>query len=313
MSPRARRLLPYLSLLIVYLVWGSTYMAIRIVVREMPPFAAAALRFGIAGIVMAFIAAGTDRYRPTLRQVLHYALVGILLLAVANALVMWSEKRVPSGIAALVVACVPLWLTLLDGMRPGGRPWTSRVWIGTAFGLLGVSLVVRPEGGLRDVYWPGILALQVACVSWSVGSLYAQSVAQSVRSRLPLLTAAAVEMLAGSLVLAVESRLVGEDLTLLSSASRHAWLGLLYLAAFGSLVGFTAFAHCLNELPAATVGTYAYVNPIVAVALGSVFLGEPVSASLILGAGLILVAVLLSTTGRGAAAPRSSLTLSEEA
>lgn len=296
MSPRHRRLLPWLSLLIVYVVWGSTYLAIRIVVREMPPMAAAALRFFVAGLVMATAAAVRDRRHgwPSARQLADYALVGVLLLSLGNALVMWAEKRIPSGIAALIVATVPLWLTLLDGLRPGGQPWTARAWVGVGVGLLGVLLVARPEGGVASGHWPGIIALQVASLSWTVGSLYAQSVPK----RLPLFTASAVEMVAGALVLLAESRLIGEDLGLFRAASANAWLGLLYLAVFGSLVGFTAFAFCLNELPASTVGTYAYVNPVVAVALGAIFLREPLSAGLLVGAALILLAVVLTTAGR---------------
>jgi drug/metabolite transporter (DMT)-like permease len=293
MSPRRRRLLPWLSLLVIYVVWGSTYMAIRVVVQEVPPFAAAALRFFSAGLVMAGLAAIFDRGkgRPERRQILDYALVGVLLLGFANGLVMWSEQRIPSGIAALVVGAVPLWLVLLDGLRPGGQPWTVRVWLGTLVGLTGVALVARPEGGLGRGHWIGILALQFACLSWAVGSLYAQSIAR----RLPLFTASAVELIAGSAALLAESRLSGEDLARFQAASSHVWLGLLYLAVFGSIVGFTAFAFCLNELPASTVGTYAYVNPVVAVALGALFLGEPLTGGLLLGACLIIVAVVLTT------------------
>lgn len=293
MSPRRKQLLPWLALFVVYVVWGSTYMAIRIVVRELPPMAAASLRFLVAGTVMGVIALLVDRGRPrpTPRQLADYSVVGVLLLSGGNALVMWSEKRIPSGTAALIVATVPLWLTLLDGLRPGGQRWTARVWLGTAVGLSGVALVARPEAGMGTGHWVAIAALQVATLLWTVGSLYAQAV----RQRLPLLTASAVEMLAGSVMLFLESRLLGEDLRLFTAASPPAWLGLAYLTVFGSLVGFTAFAYCLNELPASTVGTYAYVNPVVAVVLGSLFLGEALSPGLLAGAGLILVAVILTT------------------
>src|SRR3990172_3824584 len=293
MSPRQKRLLPWLSLLVVYVVWGSTYLAIRLVVREMPPWSAAAFRFLVAGLVMAVVAAFTDRVhgRPSLKQLLEYSLVGVLLLSVGNALVMWSEKTVPSGIAALIVATVPLWLTLLDGMRPGGQPWTLRVWVGTALGLAGVALVAKPEGALDSAHLWGIVALQVASLSWTVGSLYAQSRPR----KLPIFTASAVEMIAGSLVLFLESALAGEDWGLLFGASASAWYSLAYLIVFGSLVGFTAFAYCLNELPASTVGTYAYVNPVVAVALGALILCERLGPGLLAGAVLILGAVLLST------------------
>jgi drug/metabolite transporter (DMT)-like permease len=281
-------------------VWGSTYMAIRIVVREVPPMAAASLRFLVAGLVMAAIAARVDRGqpRPTARQWADYAVIGILLLAGGNGLVMWAETRISSGVASLVVATVPLWLTFFDGLRPGGRRWTTRVWLGTAVGLAGVALVARPGGsGVAAGHWPAILALEGATLAWTAGALYSQSL----RRRLPLFTASAVEMVAGSVVLLGESRLMGEDLSLFRTASSDAWLGLLYLTVFGSLVGFTAFAYCLNELPASTVGTYAYVNPAVAVTLGWLFLGEPLSAGIVGGAALILMAVVLTT--RSAAPP----------
>jgi drug/metabolite transporter (DMT)-like permease len=288
-----RRLLPFLALGVVWLVWGSTYLAIRVVVSEMPPLAAAAVRFAAAGTVMGLVAGVVDRRRgpPRRRQVVDYAIIGILLLSVGNALVMWSERTVPSGTAALIVATVPVWLVFFDGLRSGGQPWTTRIWIGTVFGLGGVGLVARPEGHVKPEHWLAVAALQVACLAWTAGSLYAQAV----RERLPLASAAAIEMLAGAAVLAAASRLFGEDLSVLTGASSRAWGGIAYLAVFGSLVGFTAFAYCLNELPASTVGTYAYVNPVVAVILGALVLGEPITAGLLSGGGLILVAVVLTT------------------
>jgi drug/metabolite transporter (DMT)-like permease len=188
--PARGRILPWISLLVVWTVWGSTYLAIRIVVREMPPFAAAGLRFLAAGIVMAVLAFVLNRRDgwPTKRQWIDYSVIGVLLLGVGNALVMWSEKAIPSGIAALIVATVPVWIVLLDGLRPGGQPWTARVWAGTIVGLVGVALVARPEGGLAAGHWKGILAIQVAALAWTIGSLYTKSLSE----RLPVLTAAAV-------------------------------------------------------------------------------------------------------------------------
>ena len=288
-----KRLLPWISLLVVWIVWGSTYLAMRLVVEEMPPLAGAGMRFLTAGTLMGAIALVIDRRHgwPSRRQFLDYALVGFLLLSVGNSLVMWSERTVPSGIAALIVATVPVWILLLDGLRPGGRPWTLRLWLGAAIGLAGVALVARPEGELDRRHALAILALQVACLSWTIGSLYAQSVSR----RLPLATAAAVEMLAAGAVILAASRAVGEDWTLVTSASARAWGGLGYLVVFGSLVGFTAFAYCLNELPASTVGTYAYVNPVVAVFLGWLILSEPLTPGLLAGGALIVLSVLLTT------------------
>jgi drug/metabolite transporter (DMT)-like permease len=290
---RRRRLLPWISLLVVWLVWGSTYLAMRVVVGEMPPLAAAGTRFLTAGTLMALVASHVDRAHgwPTRRQWLDYALVGVLLLSIGNSLVMWSERTVPSGIAALIVATVPVWILLLDGLRPNGRPWTLRLWIGTAIGLAGVALVARPGGQVDAQHWLAIVALQVACLSWTVGSLRAQQVPR----RLPLASAAAVEMFAAGAIVLIASRLFGEDWSLMVAASARAWGGVAYLIVFGSLVGFTAFAYCLNELPASTVGTYAYVNPMVAVLLGWLVLREPLTPGLLAGGALILLSVVLTT------------------
>jgi len=291
---RYRRYLPWIALFTIYVVWGSTYLAIAIAVKEIPPFFAAFLRFLVAGVVMAGLALVFDPRdrRPSRRDLLDYGLIGMLFLGFGNGLVMWSEQRVPSGIAALVVATVPLWTTLLDGVRPGGVPWTLRGWLGTALGLLGVALVARPGGaGIAAGHLTGILALQLASLSWTFGALYSKSV----KRPLPVLTASAIEMLAGSLVLLIESQLVGEDLGLVALASGRAWGALVYLVIFGSLIGFTAFAYCLSVLPAGTVSTYAYVNPVVAVALGAFVLDEEVSMGLLGGAVLILLAVVLTT------------------
>jgi drug/metabolite transporter (DMT)-like permease len=303
--------LPWVALGVIYVVWGSTYMAIRIVVRELPPMAAAGFRFCVAGAVMAVVAAVADRRHgwPSRRQWTDYALVGVLLLAVGNGLVMWSEKRIPSSIAALIVATTPVWLTLFDGFRAAGQRWSVRVWTGTLIGLLGVALVARPQGGIDAGHWPSILALQAATLSWTAGTLYAQSVPR----RLPLFSAAAIEMLAGSVVLFALSALLGEDYSRFAAASRDAWLGLAYLTVFGSLVGFTAFAYCINELPASTVGTYAYVNPVVAVFLGAAFLDERLTPGLLAGGALILVALVFTTTRRRAAEPLAEAAAAERA
>jgi len=299
MSPRHRRLLPWIALAVVYVVWGSTYLAIRIAVREVPPFGAGAVRFLASGVAMAGLAAIVDRRHgwPTWRQIADYSLVGVLLLSVGNVLVMWAEKTIPSGTAALIVGTTPLWLTFLDGLRPGGHRWTPALWAGTLIGLGGVALVARPEGGIQAGHWGAILALQIGTISWAVGSLYAQSVP----ARLPVFTAAAIEMLAGSAVLLFESLvLFRDDWGAFRVASANTWLSLGYLAIFGSLIGFTAFAYALNELPATTVGTYAYVNPAVAVILGRVFLKEALTPGLLAGGLLILASVLLTTRARRA-------------
>jgi drug/metabolite transporter (DMT)-like permease len=293
-GPRSRaRLWAWVCLFAVYIVWGTTYLAIRIVVLEMPPFAAAALRFFTAGLLLSAIAIWVDREQgwPTRRQWLDYSFAGLCFLAGGNAGVMWAEQRVPSGIAALLVATVPLWVTFLDGLRPGGQRWTRRVWFGVLLGFVGVLLVARPQESGAIGHWTGIAALQMAALVWTVGALYVQSV----RDKLRPLSVTAIEMLAGSAALFLESWIAGEDLSRIAAASTEAWLGLGYLVVFGSLVGFTAFAYALHELPASTVGTYAYVNPVVAVLLGRLFLNEPLSVWMLAGAALIVAAVVVTT------------------
>jgi drug/metabolite transporter (DMT)-like permease len=156
---------------------------------------------------------------------------------------------------------------------------------------VGVALVARPEAGVDPGHWPAIVGLQVACLAWTVGSIYAQAAPK----RLPLASAAAIEMLAGSLALAGLAWLFAEDPAQVWGASPRAWGAVAYLIVFGSLVGFTAFAYCLNELPATTVGTYAYVNPVVAVFLGWLILGESLTPGLVTGGALIVLSVVLTT------------------
>ncbi len=303
--------LPWVALFIIYVVWGSTYTAIRYVVVELPPRLPAGLRFLAAGLVMTALALWRDRGgpRPTSKQLWQYALVGAILLGFSNGMVMWAEVYIPSGIAALIVATVPLWTTLFEGMRRGGEPWTARLWLGGVLGLAGVGFVARPEGDLtRDALWAAA-ALTVASIAWTLGALYSQTIDR----KLPVFSAAAIEMIAGGIVQLVLSLAFREDWSRLRTASASAWLALGYLAVFGSIIAFTAFAYCLNNLPATTVGTYAYVNPIVAVLLGRLLLDEPLTERLIIGGILILAAVLLTTLKRRPTVPPPAAACEEPA
>jgi drug/metabolite transporter (DMT)-like permease len=298
MSRRAS-LLPWLSLFALYVVWGSTYLAIRIVVREMPPFAAASLRFLVASVLLGILALFTERRAgwPTRQQWIQYGIAGVFLLGLGNAGVMWAETRVPSGIAALLVATVPLWVTFLDGLRPGGEPWTARLWLGVLVGFAGVAFVARPQGGAGE--WMGVGALQLAALAWTIGALYVKTIPK----KLGTFPASAIEMLAGAAALLLESRLAGENLAQMATASRSAWSALAFLVVAGSLIGFTAFAYCLHEMPASIVGTYAYVNPVVAVLLGHALLDEPLSKGMLVGAALIVVGVVITTHRPSSPAP----------
>lgn len=292
--PRPRSILPWVSLAAVCIAWSSTYLAIRFVVLEVPPVAAGAVRFACAGVLMSIIAAVTERRHgwPSLRQIIGYSIVGVLLLGVCTTGVMWSEKHLASGLVALMGAEIPLWMTVGDALRPGGQPLTRRAVLGCAVGTVGVMIVARPGGAVHasDIFW--ILVLQGACLAWVVGSLYAKSMTD----KLPVFTSSAIEMLAASVALFIVSRAIGEPLGQVGAASAHAWLGLAYLIVFGSVLGFTAYVHTVNELPARVAGVYTYVTPVGALLLGHVFLAEPLPPSLILGATMIFVAVVLCST-----------------
>jgi drug/metabolite transporter (DMT)-like permease len=188
-------------------------------------------------------------------------------------------------------------VTLLDGLRPGGERWTARLWMGAVVGFAGVALVARPHGGAGE--WAGVGALQLAALAWTIGALYVKAIPQ----KLGTFPASAIEMAAGSAALLLESRLAGEDLTSMAHASGTAWSALAFLVVAGSLIGFTAFAYCLHEMPASTVGTYAYVNPVVAVLLGRAILNEPLSEGMLAGAALIVVGVVLTTHRPAVPAP----------
>ena len=280
----------------VYIVWGSTYLAIRVVVETVPPFLSAAMRFLVAGVLMyAWAIRRGDREgdRPTLRQWRSAAIVGGALLLGGNGMVVWAEQTVPSGIAALLVGTVPLWMALIAGLVLRERI-TWREILGILVGFGGVALLVGPVGGTG--FDPlGIAAVLFASVSWAGGSLYAR------RAPLPSrpLVGTGMEMVAGGMILAVVGVAAGElgelDVAAFSTAS---WVGLGYLVVFGSLVGFAAYAWLLRVARTSLVATYAYVNPVIAVLLGWAILGEAVTLRTLL-AGLVIVgAVALIVSSR---------------
>lgn len=275
----------------IYLLWGSTYLFIRFGVETIPPYILAGLRHLIAGTLLYSWVRMRGAGRPTRAQWLVCAAVGTLLLVGGNGSVTWAEQRVPSGLAALLVATMPLWMVLLDWLRPGGL----RPRIGAAVGLLlgfgGVALLVGPTGiGTEAVDPAGATVLVLAALSWATGSLYSR------RAKLPasLLQAAAMQSLAGGLILLALGVASGQwgrfDP---AQVSPRSWLSLGYLVIFGSLLGFTAYIWLLRATAPSRVATYAYVNPVVAVLLGWAFAGEPVNARMLGATALIVAAVAL--------------------
>jgi drug/metabolite transporter (DMT)-like permease len=279
-----------LALATVYLVWGSTYLAIRVTDRTMPPLLMSSVRFLIAGAAL-YAFASRGRPRPTAREWGAAAIVGAALLLLGNGGVAWAETRLESGFAALIVAIIPLWVAVMDRVFFGRR--LSRVAIvGLVIGFAGVALLVRPGGG-GDAF--AAMALLVTTSAWAGGSLYARG------ATLPesALLAAAMQMLAASVFLGVAGLALGQasDVHASSFAAKQV-IAFIYLVVVGSLIAFSAYAWLLKNVRISVVATYAFVNPVVAVALGTLFLAEPIGWTTVLAGGAIVVAVLLIVTAR---------------
>lgn len=277
----------------VYVVWGSTYLAIRFAIETIPPFLMAGVRFLVSGAALYAWMRARGEPRPSAANWRATVIVGAFLLVGGNGGVTWAEQRVPSGLAALLVATVPLWMVLLEWVRGGVRP-AGRVWLGLAVGFLGLGILVGPAtllgGGGADPLGAGGLVL--ASVLWAIGSVYSK------RAALPSspLLATGMEMLGGGALLVLVGTLTGEWAGLDPAAvTPSSALGLAYLIVFGSGVGFTAYIWLLKHVEVAKVSTYAYVNPVVAVFLGWAFAGEPVSARTLLAAATIITAVMFIT------------------
>jgi drug/metabolite transporter (DMT)-like permease len=280
----------WLALAIVYIVWGSTYLGIDLAVRTMPPFLMAAMRFLIAGpLLYAWAIRRGDRAdRPTARQWLSATLIALPMLTIANSAVGWAEQTMDTGTAALIIASAPLWMALLDRVFYAQRV-ARGVVVGLAVGFGGVALLVAP-GGADGAGSTAAIVLVVTSLAWSVGSLYSR---QADLPRRPLVSAA-MQMIAGGVMLLPVAAVTGEFNTFDPAAvSLESWLGLAYLIVFGSIVAYSAYTWLLREVPISVAGTYAYVNPVVAVLLGTLVLGEPLTWQTLVGGGIILAAVAL--------------------
>jgi drug/metabolite transporter (DMT)-like permease len=283
----------------VYVIWGSTYLAIRFAVETLPPLLMAGARFTIAGLLLLLWSRLVQHAeRPSRTDWRTGLMSGALLLLGGNGAVVWAETRVPSGIAALLVAVVPLWMVLLDWLRPGGRRPAAPVFVGLALGLVGLGLLVGPDslhGGGGAVSTAGALVLMAGSLSWAVGSLLTKQAPRPTTS----INGSGTQMFAGGLCLLAAGTLVGELTRLdLGHVTQRSLLGCLYLVTFGSLVGFTAYFYLLSHTTAARASTYAYVNPVVAVLLGWAFAHEPLTMRTVLAAAVILAGVAIITVAR---------------
>jgi drug/metabolite transporter (DMT)-like permease len=279
-----------LALATVYLVWGSTYLAIRVTDRTMPPLLMSSVRFLVAGVAL-YAFASRGRARPTAREWGAAAIVGAALLLLGNGGVAWAETRLDSGFAALIVAIIPLWVAVMDRFFFGRRLSRTAV-LGLVIGFAGVALLVRPGGG-ADAF--AALTLVVTTSAWAGGSLYARG---ATLPESPLL-AAAMQMLTASVFLGVAGLAMGEasDVQASSFATKPV-IAFAYLVVVGSLIAFSAYAWLLKNVRISVVATYAFVNPVVAVALGTVFLAEPIGWTTVIAGAAIVVAVVLIVTAR---------------
>jgi drug/metabolite transporter (DMT)-like permease len=289
MGSSPNKSLLWLALLTVYLVWGSTYLAIRVAVRTIPPFVSAGSRFVVAAVLVGAALAlirGPSALRVTVRELASCAFVGGMLLLGGNGLVVLAEQHIGSGLAALVVAAVPLWIVLLR-LGTGDHPRRATV-VAVLIGFCGIALLLAPGGGSTRVV--GILTVLVASLSWSIGSF------QAPRLRLPAdpFTTTVYEMLAGGALMFVAAAARGElssfRLDDVSGKSAASWV---YLVLAGSGLAFTAYVWLLQNAPISLVATYAYVNPAVAVVLGALFLNERITWPVLVGGGIVIASVAI--------------------
>ena len=304
LGPSAVKLV--LAFAAVYVIWGSTYLAIKYAIETLPPMLMAGTRFIIAGGALYAWARMRGAARPAAVNWRSSLAIGGLLLLGGNGLVVLAERDVPSGLAALLIATEPLMVVLLDWVRPGGSRPSLRVSFGLVLGLVGMALLVNPSGGegAGEVHTLGALMLMVATISWAAGSLYA---ARAKQAAAPMM-AAAMQMLAGGALLLVVGLSRGEAAMFDPSAVSLRSMGaFFYLIVFGSLVGFTSYSWLLRTVSPSLASTYAYVNPVVAVLLGWALAGEAITMRTILAAAVIISAVIIITSRGKARAKRQAL------
>jgi len=284
-----------LAFAIIYFVWGSTFLAIRVGVREVPPFLFAAMRFFTAGIVLFAWTCAQGTPLPRAREWASAWLLGFIIFVVDYGSLFWAEKRVPSGIAAVLLATIPVFMALSEIIFLRTQKLTLRLALAMLAGLAGVAVLVNRSVGFGQapVDTLGALALVIASISWSIASILTR--------KLPLpeskVMSSSAQMLTGGFMLTLTAALLGDFKGFsLRAVTPRVWFALAYLVVAGSIIGFTAYVWLIHHESPTKVGTYAYVNPVVAVLLGYFFGGEPLGARTVAGTLLVLVSVIVITT-----------------
>lgn len=293
------RKLAFIAWITVCFVWGTTYLAIRIALESVPVALLAGLRWTAAGLLLAIVAPLMGQRLPGVRMWGGVALVGFLMNVVGNGLVVWAEQFVASGLAAVVVAMVPFWAVFVEAAMPSGERVSARVLTGLAFGFLGIVVLVWPElmsaGAGGQGFVLGVLALQVACFGWALGTSYTK---RHPAAAGPLANSA-MQMLFGGLMLLGIGTAAGEWQALIFTPRTA--MAMIYLTLVGSIVGYSAYLYALKHLPVSTVSLYAYVNPIIAMVLGTLILSEPFDLRILVAAAMVLGGILVVRSA--AAAP----------
>jgi len=295
-NPHPPRALVLAAFATVYVVWGSSYLAIRVAIETLPPLFMAGCRFVVAGAALYTVLRLRGSPRPDRAHWRNAAVSGFLLLVGGNGLVVWAEQTVPSGLTALLVGLVPIWFALIDWLRPGGPPPQLRTIVGVLVGFGGMALLVsgqRAHAHDAAALNPGgVLALVLAGILWACGSFYAK---HNSKTESPWMTAA-LQMLCGGVILLILALPTGELAELQwQRVSFQSVSALLYLIVFGSWIGFSAYVWLLKTSKPSHVATYAYVNPVIALFLGNVLLNEPLTARVLIAAAVILAGVVIIT------------------
>ena len=298
------RLRIILAFAAVYILWGSTYLFIKYAIETIAPFALGFLRFAASGGILYALARWRGARGPTRSELRIAAITGVLMLGVGNGAVMWAEKTIPSGVVALIVSSVPIWVVIIDWLRPGGvRPRTA-MFFGLVLGLVGIVTLVGPgaiigEGHIDEI---GALIMLAGSVAWAVGSL----ITRGNKSGSPIVSAA-LQMLAASAAMGIMAAINGELFAFApANVSVKSWLSVAYLVIAGSIIGYTAYVYLLGVVSAAKAATYAYVNPVIAVLLGWAFAGEPLGVRTIVAAGIVLAGVAIITTAQAGKQPATA-------
>jgi drug/metabolite transporter (DMT)-like permease len=280
----------------VCIVWGTTYLAIRIALESIPPALVGGLRFTVAGIVLAFVLWLRGVRLPPRAHWPALALLGTLMLAIGNGLVVWAEQWVPSGIAAVVIASTPFWMATTEAAIPGGERFSRRTLAGMSIGFTGILLLVWPDlvagGAFGRQFVFGMIALQLAEIGWSLGTSFSKRHARHENA----LSASALQMLFGGIVMLIVATIAGEWSEL--AFTPRALAAEIYLIVFGSFAGYSAYIYALKHLPVSTVSLYAYVNPLIAVGLGTLLLDEPLDARIGAASALVLVGIAVVRSRR---------------